>query len=265
MAETTTKTKRDMAMERLKSRYPDREFADDEAVFGQINDDYADYDNRIAGYQEREKKFSDMFTSDPRSARFLKDWKDGGDPVLGLVRQFGTDIKDAIDDPARQEEIAAANKEFVERVAKEKELEETYQQNFQKSLEDLDKYQQESGLSDDAIDEAMGFIVNIVKDAVVGKFTTQTIQMAAKALHHDADVQMAGEDGEVRGRNAKIDERLRKRSQGDGVSALDGQNRPATPAKPQRSLGALERASDEASMNIWERGGENRRKRSVLD
>ena len=255
MAETTTKTKRDMAMERLKSRYPDREFADDEALFGQINDDYADYDNRIAGYQEREKKFSDMFTSEPPSALFLPAWKKGGDPVLGLVRQFGTDIKDAIDDPARQEEIAAANKEFVERVAKEKELEETYQQNLQKSLEDLDKYQQES----------MGFIMNIVKDAVMGKFTIETVQMAAKALHHDADVQMAGEDGEVRGRNAKIDERLRKRSQGDGVSALDGQNRPATPAKPQRSLGALERASDEASMNIWERGGENRRQRSVLD
>ena len=259
------KSQRDIARERLSQRYPDKTWEDDEEMFGQINSDYDNYDSQLAGYQEREKKFSDMFTSDPRSARFLTEWRNGGDPVVLLVKQFGTDIKDAIDDPARQEEIAAANKEFVERVAKEKELEETYQQNLQKSLEDLDKYQQETGLSDDAIDEAMGFIMNIVKDAVMGKFTVETIQMAAKALHHDADVQMAGEDGEVRGRNAKIDERLRKRSQGDGVSALDGQNRPATPAKPQRSLGALERASDEASMNIWERGGENRRKRSVLD
>lgn len=258
------KSKRDIAKERLSQRFPDRNWDDDEEMFGQINDDYANYDSQLAGYQEREKKFSDMFTSDPRSARFLTDWREGGDPVLGLVRQFGTDIKDAIDDPARQEEIAAANKEYVERVAKNKELEETYRQNLQASLETLEKYQQEKGLSDDAIDEAMAFLIGIINDGIMGKFTTESIDMAMKALHHDADVQIAGEDGEVRGRNAKIDEKLRKKSAGDGVNTLAGANRSAAP-KPAENLGALGRMSDEATQNIYERGGENRRRKSIYD
>ncbi|MBQ3918171.1 MAG: hypothetical protein II695_00720, partial [Oscillospiraceae bacterium] len=97
--------------ERLQSRYPEMDFSDDEAVFGRIYDDYDDYDKNIAGYQEREKAFEDMFAADPRSASFLQSWRDGGDPTIELVRQFGTDIKDAIDDPVRQEEMAAANKE----------------------------------------------------------------------------------------------------------------------------------------------------------
>ena len=34
-----TKTKRDLALERLKTRHPDTEYADDEAMYGAINDD----------------------------------------------------------------------------------------------------------------------------------------------------------------------------------------------------------------------------------
>jgi len=59
------KSKRDNFSARLKEKYPDREFVDDEAMFGQISDDYDEYDNQIAGYKEREKKFADMFSSDP--------------------------------------------------------------------------------------------------------------------------------------------------------------------------------------------------------
>ena len=50
MAENQTqsvpaKSKRDLFGERLKKKYPDRDYADDEALFGQINDDYDQYDN----------------------------------------------------------------------------------------------------------------------------------------------------------------------------------------------------------------------------
>ena len=93
------KSKRQLMTERMQSRYPDKDFSDEESLYGQIYDDYDEYDKNISGYQEREKSFSDMFTSDPRSARFLTDWRNGEDPVIGLVRQFGTDIKEAIDDP----------------------------------------------------------------------------------------------------------------------------------------------------------------------
>ena len=43
---TKVTTNRDRYAERLKAKYPDREFADDEAIFGQANDDYDNYDNQ---------------------------------------------------------------------------------------------------------------------------------------------------------------------------------------------------------------------------
>lgn len=251
------KTKRELAMERLKGKYPDRDFEDEDAFFGQINDDYDDYDKQLSGFKERESTFSNMFTADPRAANFMMNWRNGEDPAIGLIRQFGTEIKDVIDDPERQEEIAAANKEFVERVAKEKELEELYQNNLSESLAYLETVQQEKGVSDDVIDKAMEFLIGIVRDGVIGKFSPESIEMAMKAINHDADVAQAGHEGEVKGRNTKIEEKLRSKRKGDGTAPLDGKNGKSQ-SRTMPSLGALDRF--DGSKNIWERGGEKRHK-----
>ena len=90
---TEVKSNRERYTERLKAKYPDREFADDEALFGQINDDYDGYDKELSGYKEREKALSDLFASNPQSAAFLTDWRKGEDPIIGMVRKFGDDSR----------------------------------------------------------------------------------------------------------------------------------------------------------------------------
>ena len=119
-----------MLRERLSKKYPDKNFDDDEAFAGQVSDDYDDYDKRLADYQKNEQAIGDMFATDPRATSFLMEWKDGSDPVVALVRTFGKDIVDAADDPARQEEIAKANREYIERVNKSKELDNEYETNY---------------------------------------------------------------------------------------------------------------------------------------
>ncbi|MFC2812204.1 MAG: hypothetical protein ACFN4S_00075 [Prevotella conceptionensis] len=219
------RSKRDLLMERLAKKYPDKDFSDDENLFGQISDDYDANDEELNGYKEREGKFADLLNSDPRSASFLVDWKNGKNPLIALIERFGEeDFRDALDDPALREQLSEANQKFVERVAKEKELEEEYNSNITETLAYLDKLQEEDGLSDEEIAEIVQFLANIVKDGIVGKFTPESIEMARKALHHDENVAVASEEGEVRGRNAKIEEKLRKKGAGDGLPHLDGKN-----------------------------------------
>lgn len=219
------KSKRDSFMERMKGKYPDREFADDEEIFGQISDDYDGYDKELSGYKEREKTFSDMFTSNPKSAALFMRWKNGGDPEVELIRHHGKDgIEAAINDPEKLDDIAAANKEYLERVAKEKELEELYQKNIRESLATLKRLSEENGISDDKIDDAWELLKKIVHDGVIGIFTEETVNLALKALSHDEDVANAGHEGEVRGKNTKINETLRKKEQGDGLAPLNGKN-----------------------------------------
>lgn len=252
------KSNRDRYMERLKGKYPDKEFADDDALFGQINDDYDSYDNELSGYQEREKALSDLFASNPRSAAFLTDWRKGEDPIIGMVRKFGDDFKAALEDPDKQEALAAANKEFAERIAKEEQYEKEYQANINETLTNLESMQQEAGLSDDDIDNAMEFLVSIVRDGIMGKFTQESVSMALKAIKHDSDVEQADREGEVRGKNAKIEEKLRKGNKNDGTANLPSKNGGGKgSAREMPDLGVIDR--NYGSQNIWERGGEKRR------
>lgn len=225
-----------MLRERVRSRYPDRNFDDDEALYSQISDDYDQFDQDLSRYKEREGRISQMFASDPRSAAFLASWGNGGDPAVELVRQFGTEIKEAIDDPDRQEAIAEANREFVERVAKSRELDQQYADNLQQSLRVLDEYQEANGLTDEQVDEAMSWLIGIVRDGVMGKFSDESINLAMKGMNYDSDVEIAGHDGEVRGRNAKIDERLRRKEVSDGTPNLAGKNNTAVQGRKELSF-----------------------------
>ncbi len=241
MAENKTpepaRSRREQFGERLKKKYPDREFADDEALFGQIDDDYADYDNRIGQYAEREKSLTDLFSRNPRSAQFLTDMAKGADPWLAVIERLGIDgITDLINDPEKQAEYAEANKKYVERLAKEKTLEEEYRKNIAGSMELLEKIQQERQLGDETIDAAMDLILRIADEAIVGKFTAETVDMALKAVNHDSDMSNARAEGEVAGRNAKIDEKLRKPDKGDGTPTLAGSNNAPTRKTGNRSM-----------------------------
>lgn len=253
------KSNRERYNERLKAKYPDREFADDEALFGQINDDYDNYDQELSNYQEREKSLSDLFSSNPRSAAFLMDWRNGEDPFVGLIRKFGDDFKAALDDPEKQEAFAAASKEYAERVAQEKDFEEQYQKNIAETLVTIENLQKEEGINDNEIDDIIALLVGIMKDAILGKFSKESILMARKAINHDADVEIADREGEVRGKNAKIEEKLRKNKKNDGTANLSGKN--GSSSAPMPDFGALENYGS-GSQNIWERGGEKRIKRN---
>lgn len=229
MAQNTDKqgisSKREAMLARMKNKYPDKDFADDEALYGQIDEDFANFENEVSGYKEREKAIGDLFSSDPRSARFLMEWKDGGDPLLSVVKMIGTDgLKAVLEDEERAKELADANSEYLERIAKQKELEDEYQANLQQSLATIEQMQAEKGLTDEQVDKAMEMLFGIVRDGIVGKFSTESIQLALKASGYDEAVANAAYEGEVKGRNAKISEKLQKENKGDGLAALGGKN-----------------------------------------
>lgn len=217
-------SKRDRQLERLRKKYPGRKFEDDDEIFGQIYDDYDRYERSIDGYRRSEKSLSDMFDAHPMAAQFLADLHNGLDPFVGLVRLFGMDIRNVLDDPEMQEKLAAANREYVERVAKSRQLDEEYVKNMDETLETLRQFQEERGMTDGQIDAVAGAIIGVVRDGVMGKFTRPTLELFVNAINHDADVAEAGEEGRVAGRNDRIVEGLRKRAKGDGTSPLGGRN-----------------------------------------
>lgn len=231
-----TKSRRDLFAERLKNRYPDKEFADDEAMFGQAGEDYDAYENELNGYREREGKMLDMFNNNPQSARFMSAMARGEEPTFILIEDLGPEgITDIINDPAKKAEYEEAMKRRRERIAREKELETEYNANFAETLATLKRVQEQRQLSDEVIDAAYDLLVKITNEIVMGKVSEETLGMALKALNYDADMTNARSEGEVAGRNAKIEEQIRKPQAGDGMPQIGGANAPA-PAPKKRGF-----------------------------
>lgn len=231
----TVPSKREQALERLRKKYPNDSFDDDEAIYGRMMDDYDNGEKELSEYKGREKALSDLFTSDPRSAQFLTEWRNGKNPAVALVEMFGDDFVEELKDPKKQEELAKASKAFADRVAKEKEYDDLYQNNIEQSRNELEQLQKEEGLTDDDIDRAMEFLVGIMKDGIIGKFSKESVLMALNAIDHDNDVDVARQEGVVQGKNTKINERLRKREKNDGTANLNGQNGIAAKQRKGRS------------------------------
>lgn len=249
--EPPTPSRRDALVRRLKERYPDDSFEDDEAVAGRVLDDYDDLQQRHDALQADQDKLNNLFGNDPKAATFMQRWIAGGDPAVELVRVYGSDeLRDALDDPEKQDALAEASKEYAERVAKDKEFEQKYQQNLSASLDEMDAFQKSENLSDEDMDGLLAQLAQSATDFISGKITTEALNGVLRSTRYDADVENAEREGEVRGRNQKIDAKLKKVTAGDGVPELGSQNQKAEPKrKPLPDLGALEQAS--RGDDIW--------------
>ena len=234
---------RDKHLERMRKKYPDKKFEDEDEIYGAISDDYDEYEQELTGYRDREKTMSEMFAADPRSAQFLSDMYKGKSPWASYIKLFGPELKDSLDDPETAKQIAEAESEYVERVATSRALEEEYEANMRTTLDNLQKFKEERGLSDEQIDEIGAVLIGIVRDGVMGKFAPETLDMIVKAINHDDDVATAAEEAEVAGRNARITENLRKSKKGDGTIPLDGKNGTHNPM-PARQRTVFDEARD---------------------
>ncbi len=247
MAENNpVRSRRDQHLERLRTKYPEKKFEDDEEIFGQISDDYDAFEAENGAMKEREKSLSNMFRENPQAAFILNDMREGKDPVTSLVRRLGIQVKDVMDDPAMQDKIEAANKEYLDRLAKSKQLDEEYERNMDTTLnKTLPEYQQQNGLSDDEIDAIGAAWVQIIREGIMGILSHETITLIANALNHDTDVANAQEEGEVAGRNTKIMEKMRNAKKGDGITNLNGRNgTPSQKANKKQSVFELAREAD---------------------
>lgn len=234
--EVPPKSKRDLLRERVIKRYPDRNFDNDDDLYDQIAADYDETDEQLAKYRSDEEKIGKLFDSDPRAGAFLMDWMDGENPVVILVRKYGTDFVDYMNDPAHQEEVAKAQQDYLDRVSNEAKFEEEYKKNLDESLQNIDDATEANGWDEEKVNAALKKLGEMLDDYLHGKFTPESVQLLMNANDFDAAVATAEQEGEVRGRNANIAERMRKRKAGDGTIHLDGKTGRPSKSISQRSI-----------------------------
>lgn len=208
-------TKRSAVVGRVKSM-PGREElddTDDEALFGAIEEDYNNASNKAKEYEDTDAKIVDLFNRDPRIGNlFVEVIKNGKNPLLYLIEQYGDDFKDALEDEELAQQLADANAKYLERQAKDKAMQAEAEQNLQQSLKNLDDAQAELGASDEDATAAFEAFANMMDDANVDKVSKETWMLFLKGNTYDSAVAKADREGEVRGTLNKFDQIKNKKT-----------------------------------------------------
>lgn len=104
--------------------------------------------------------------------------------------------------------------------------------------------------------EAVGqWLDQLISQLSHRSLTADNLQTVLNALHYDRDVAQAGIDGEVRGRNTRIEELFEQRRKVADIHVLSGAAASVSPTPPPNIIGGLSAADRQT---IWERGNEKR-------
>lgn len=266
MAENTDNkpvaSRKQKVFDRLKGKRPDLNFDDEEALYGAIDDDYAESDEYRKRQDESNKRVTDWLDADERNASMITGLMNGEDLLSVLIEEYGPDdLIDALNDPANLERIAEKKKKWQEKVDKNKKMDAEAEANLDESIDNLNEVLEEMGMSEDDGNEAFKLWCQVFQDGCVDKITPDTWRLFLKGISYDTDVDDAATQGEVRGRNAKIKDLKGKTAlQNDSMPpALAGQG--GTPDSQEEDLSNLGALGNVGKPDIYQRGGFKKVKR----
>lgn len=212
---------------RYKEKYPDRNWDEegDDAMYDQAMSDYDAQGEELGKYKERDKNLEDLFAKNPQSAAFLMDMAEGGedDAIERIYKNFGEDIVAAMEDPDEREKLKAIRKKKQEDLDKAAEEAKQWEENMQESVQRLEALKADKNLDDATVEQMLNMIDQVTNDFDHGQITDDTYNIFLKAIGYDSDVEKAKVSGERNGRNARIDEGMRRRkAENTGVPMVGG-------------------------------------------
>lgn len=236
---TNTPSARQRLLDRARETFSDRTFSDlDNPVEGAADLDEAideiltDYTTRQAEYDEKNEKLRDLLMSDPDMAEVVQLWVETGDPRKVIVEKFGDDL--GMSEEARENFSESLNG-WRERKAENDALSAEAETNWQQSLEALEEWGNAKNLSLEQKRDVMLRLLGIAFNGMVNKYTAEDFDLAFNASNYETDVAAARAEGEVTGRNAKIEATRRDRSASAALppAAAGGQGARTVERKPR--------------------------------
>lgn len=223
------KSKKDTFRERFQGRYPDVDVDNEDDYYGAANqmlDDYESFENNSRNMRDRMMKspvFAEMIVAAGKQDDF--------DPVVWMVENKGLDLQALQDDPDYSKKLADAHNTYIEKRAKQDEIEKQMAENMPASIEAVRSKAAEMGLTDEQAEKVIGQMYQVMDDLIVGKIDPAMFELMAKGMNFDTAVQDAKAEGIAEGLGTKIDDKLvdlnNKRPRAGGSQRPAGERRPA--------------------------------------
>lgn len=234
------KPTRALLIERMQGMYPERSFAAENGADGEFSQDaleqaLMDALDEYANYQGKNKELHELLMGDPRSIAFVTKWMESGDPRAALVEVFGDDLSELATEEGRGQ-FSENLKVWREKRDADDKLDQEAAANLEVTFNELDSWRQSKGLSEEEAVEVFMRLSAVAMGGLMNKYSADDFDMAYKAMRFDNAVSDARREGEVAGRNARIEEnKARRKAIGSMPPTLSGQGVRVEERKPKKA------------------------------
>lgn len=215
-------------LERYAKQYPDRKFEGDGAdddLYDLTADEFDKYDNESKSYRERNDRLNKLFDEFPDSAEIFKAMAlDKKHPFDYIIDNYHDLLDDGLSSEENRARIKQRRAENEQKAKANKEADDKFHNNMAQSLKILTEWGGKKGIDLKGQAEHYARLRKVVNDFADGNISEDTYEALWNGLNYKNDVAQAKEQGEINGRNAKIQAEFQQsRSRRNMPPTLGGQ------------------------------------------
>lgn len=217
--ETTVTPPPSRSREWMQNRYPEAEWADDDAYDNAVADHLVETDEKLNRYVANDEVIGDIIDRNPEFGLIIQAMHKGMPFEVALRRYMGDIFGDEVDeDDPNWEELKKASDEFLAEKKKNEEQIATRTKNLEASDALLTEFVERNFPTEDEQVAFVEYLRNTLQNISMGEFSDAFFEMMLKAYKHDEDIEDAKEAGAIEARNAKITaKRVKAAEETDGM------------------------------------------------
>ena len=203
----------------MQERYPDEEWADDDAYEEKLANHLQEAETKLNEYKSNDEVISDLMERNPEFAMVIMAMRKGMPFEAALRRYLGDIFKDTVEEGDPDwDALKKASDEFLAEKKKADDEIATRTANLEKSDLAFTEFVERNFPTEDEQIAFAEYVRNTLSNIGMGDLSENIFDMFLKAYKHDTDVEDAKEAGAIEARNEKITaKRIKEKNETDGM------------------------------------------------
>ena len=203
----------------MQERYPDEEWADDDAYEEKLTNHLTEAEAKLNEYKSNDEVISDLMERNPEFAMVIMAMRKGMPFEAALRRYLGDIFKDTVEEGDPDwDALKKASDEFLAEKKKADEEIATRTANLEKSDIAFTEFVERNFPTEDEQIAFAEYVRTTLGNIGMGDLNDTIFEMFLKAYKHDTDVEDAKEAGAIEARNEKITaKRIKEKTDTDGM------------------------------------------------
>ena len=203
----------------MQERYPDEEWADDDAYEEKLANHLQEAETKLNEYKSNDEVISDLMERNPEFAMVIMAMRKGMPFEAALRRYLGDIFKDTVEEGDPDwDALKKASDEFLAEKKKSDDEIATRTANLEKSDIAFTEFVERNFPTEEEQIAFAEYVRTTLGNIGMGDLNDTIFEMFLKAYKHDTDVEDAKEAGAIEARNEKITaKRIKEKTDTDGM------------------------------------------------